>query len=283
LRPVAKQGIQSPIFYQTDASGIKIEAFPFANTPKTTIAAKPNMPRFHCPLPLTVGTAFSLPDHIAHHLHVLRLAVGDSITLFNGEGGEYTATLNAIDRKRATAEIKAFSPREAELPYAVTLAQALPEGAKMDWIVEKAVELGVTAIQPIAAQRCVVRFSAERAPKKMAHWQGIAAAAAEQCGRNRLPHLAEPADFHQWIAQQNLHRRILLSPRAEQSLSAWAHHHPQQAVALLIGPEGGFTEQEEIAALAHGALALSMGPRVLRTETAGIAALAALNAAWGEM
>ena len=241
------------------------------------------MPRFYCPLPLAIGSDIALPDHIAHHIHVLRLAIGATVTLFNGEGGEYTASLTALDKKRACASIKAFSPREAELPYAVTLAQALPEGSKLDWIIEKSVELGATAIQPIAAQRCVVRLSAERAAKKMEHWQGIIAAATEQSGRNRLPQLAEPADFHAWIRRQNLHRHILLSPRAEQSLSEWARHHPPQAVALLIGPEGGFTMEEENAALEHGALALSMGPRVLRTETAGLAALAALNAIWGEL
>ncbi len=239
------------------------------------------MPRFYFPSPLAIGASVTLPDTVSHHIHVLRLAAGDAITLFNGEGGEFTATLTIIEKKRAQAEIKAFSPREAELPYAVTLAQALPEGAKMDWIIEKAVELGAAAIQPLAAQRCVVRLSAERAAKKMEHWNGIIAAAAAQSGRNRLAHLAEPADFHGWVGQQNLHRRILLSPRAGQSLSEWARHHPPQAVSLLIGPEGGFTEQEENVALAHGALALSMGPRVLRTETAGLAALAALNAVWG--
>lgn len=241
------------------------------------------MPRFYCPLPLAIGSVISLPEHIAHHIRVLRLAVGENVTLFNGKGGEYAATLNAVDKKQACAEIKAFSPREAEVPYALTLAQALPEGSKIDWIIEKAVELGATAIQPLAAQRCVVRLSAERAAKKMEHWQGIIAAAAEQSGRNRLPHLAEPVAFSDWIVRQNLHRHILLSPRAEQSLSAWARHHPPQAVALLIGPEGGFTAEEENAAMAHGALALSMGPRVLRTETAGLAALAALNAVWGEL
>lgn len=241
------------------------------------------MPRFYCPLPLAIGSDIALPDHIAHHIHVLRLAPGASITLFNGEGGEYTASLTTLDKKRACASIKTFSPREVELPYAVTLAQALPEGSKLDWIIEKSVELGATAIQPLAAQRCVVRLSAERAAKKMEHWQGIIAAAAEQSGRNRLPHLSEPVDFHDWVRRQNLHRHILLSPRAEQSLSEWARHHPPQAVALLIGPEGGFTTEEDSAALEHGALALSMGPRVLRTETAGLAALAALNAVWGEL
>ncbi|MES2537414.1 MAG: 16S rRNA (uracil(1498)-N(3))-methyltransferase [Pseudomonadota bacterium] len=241
------------------------------------------MPRFYCAQPLAIGAVMTLPDHVAHHVLVLRLAVGDHITLFNGEGGEYTATVSALDKKRVHAEIKAFSPREAELRYAITMAQALPESSKMDWIVEKAVELGATAIQPLSAQRCVVKLSSERAAKKQAHWQGIIVSAAEQSGRNRLPHLAEVADFNSWIGQHDLHLRILLSPRAEQSLSDWARHHPPQSVALLIGPEGGFSEAEENAARTQGVLALSMGPRVLRTETAGLAALAAINAVWGEM
>jgi len=181
------------------------------------------------------------------------------------------------------AEVKTFSPREAELPYAITLAQALPEAAKMDWIIEKAVELGVTAIQPLAAQRCVVRLNSERAEKKHGHWQGIIHAAAEQCGRNRLAQLAPVDDFQRWIGQSDLHKRILLSPRGEQSLSDWARHQPHQALSLVIGPEGGFSETEENLACAQGALMLTMGPRVLRTETAGLAALAALNAIWGEM
>jgi 16S rRNA (uracil1498-N3)-methyltransferase len=216
-------------------------------------------------------------------LQVLRLETGASISLFDGHGGEYAATLNSLEKRRVLAEIKLFLPREAELPYAITLAQALPEAGKMDWIVEKAVELGATAIQPLAAQRCVVRLSAERAAKKAVHWQGIIVAAAEQCGRNRLPHLGETADFAAWIGQHDMHNRILLTPRADQSLSDWARHHPAQPVTLMIGPEGGFSEAEENAALAHGALALSMGPRILRTETAGLAALAALNAVWGAM
>jgi 16S rRNA (uracil1498-N3)-methyltransferase len=241
------------------------------------------MPRFFCPHPLSIGILLTLPEQIAHHIHVLRLSPGDHITLFNGEGGEYTATLNSIEKKRVDAEIKTFSPREAELPYAITLAQALPEASKMDWIIEKAVELGVAAIQPLAAQRSVVRLSGERAAKRHTHWQGVITAAAEQSGRNRLAHLSELADLQIWVRQQNLHSRILLTPRAEQSLSEWARHHPPQSLTLLIGPEGGLTEQEEQAACDCGMLALSMGPRVLRTETAGLAALAAINAVWGEM
>lgn len=241
------------------------------------------MPRFHIPQPLAIGAAVALPEAVLRHVQVLRLKTGDTITLFNGEGGEYVATLTTIERRRAEAEVKTFSPVETELPYAITLAQALPEASKMDWIVEKAVELGVAAIQPLAAQRCVVRLAGDRAQKRLAHWQAIAVAACEQCGRNRLPHLAEPAELREWSGQRGLHRRILLTPRAEQSLSDWARHHPPQAVALLVGPEGGLTDAEEEAAIGHEMLALSMGPRVLRTETAGLAAIAALNAIWGAM
>lgn len=241
------------------------------------------MPRFYCAQSLAIGQLVNLPDTVAHHVQVLRLEPGDLITLFNGEGGEYTATLSSVSKKNVSAEPKTFSPYEAELPYAITLAQALPEASKMDWIVEKAVELGVAGIQPLAAQRCVVRLSQERAIKKSAHWQAIIVAACEQSGRNRLPHLAEPAHFTDWIGQHDLHLRILLTPRAEQSLSDWARHHPPQAVTLVIGPEGGFTEAEENTAREHNVLSLSMGQRVLRTETAGLAALAALNAVWGEM
>lgn len=241
------------------------------------------MPRFYCPQPLSIGAHIELPDGIVRHLHVLRLGIGEHITLFNGEGGEYVAVISSLEKKRAIVEIKTFSPREAELPYAITLAQALPEASKMDWIIEKAVELGATAIQPIAAHRCVVRLAADRASKKLAHWQGILAAAAEQCGRNRLPHLAEPIELQPWLMQSDLHTRVLLTPRTDLSLSAWARHHSPQPVAFLIGPEGGFTEQEEKMALDQGAVPLSMGSRILRTETAGLAALTALNAIWGEM
>ncbi len=241
------------------------------------------MPRFFCPQPLAIGAVLSLPEAVAHHVQVLRLAPGALITLFNGEGGEYSATLSAIERRRVEVEVKAFSARDVELPYAVTLAQALPEAAKMDWIVEKAIELGASGIQPLAAQRCVVRLSAERAAKRLAHWQGIIVSASEQSGRNRLAQLGQVDEYQQWITQQDLHRRIILSPRAEQSLADWARHQAPQAVTLVIGPEGGLSEAEEKAALAHGALALTMGPRILRTETAGLAALAALNASWGGM
>ena len=241
------------------------------------------MPRFFCSQSLALGLTVSLPEAVAHHVNVVRLLPGDAITLFNGDGGEYTAVLSSVEKKRVSAELKAYSERDVELPYALTLAQALPEASKMDWIVEKAIELGVAAIQPLAARRCVVRLSAERAEKKLAHWQGIIVSASEQSGRNRLAQVGQVDDFKDWIAQQDMHRRVILTPRATQSLPDWARHQPPQALTLMIGPEGGFTDEEEDLALAHGALALSMGPRILRTETAGLAAIAALSAVWGGM
>jgi 16S rRNA (uracil1498-N3)-methyltransferase len=240
-----------------------------------------SMPRFYVPQPLVVGAVVDLPDAVAHHVHVLRLQAGDTLSLFNGDGGEYLAALAAVDRKRASAVLQAQVARDVELPYEITLAQALPEASKMDWIIEKAVELGVAAVQPLAAQRCVVRLSGERADKRALHWQAVVAAASEQCGRNRLARVAPVGDLHPWLAQRDLHQRVLLSPRGTQSLADWARHQPPQAICLMVGPEGGFTALEEDAAQAHGVLALAMGPRILRTETAGIAAVAALNALWG--
>lgn len=243
------------------------------------------MPRFFLPLPLFVGQRIALPDTIAHHIQVLRLPEGSPVTLFNGEGGEYLATLCELARRSASAQIDAHVAHDAELPFAVTLAQALPEASKMDWIIEKAVELGVSVVVPLAAQRCVVKLSAERAEKKLVHWRGIIAAAAEQCGRNRLATLAAPQDYKQWLTQPAQHagQRLILSPRASASLADWARTQAPQPVTLVIGPEGGLSEGEEELALHHGAIALSMGPRVLRTETAGLAALAVLSAAWGGM
>ncbi|ELX12908.1 ribosomal RNA small subunit methyltransferase E [Janthinobacterium sp. HH01] len=241
------------------------------------------MPRFYIAQALAIGQLVSLPEAVAHHIQVLRLAQGELVTLFNGEGGEYGATLSEIGKRHVSVEIKTHQPREVELPFGITLAQALPEASKMDWIIEKAIELGVSGVQPLAAQRCVVRLSAERAEKKMAHWQGIIASASEQSGRNRLAQLAPLQDYKQWITQQDMHRRIILTPRAEQSLADWARHQSPQAVTLVIGPEGGLSDAEESLAIQHGALPLAMGPRILRTETAGLSAVAVLSGLWGGM
>lgn len=240
------------------------------------------MPRFYCPQPLVPGSVVDLPDAVAHHLHVVRQQAGDELMLFNGDGGQARARLVEIGKRRASAEVLALDAVDVELPFRVTLAQGLPEGSKMDWIVEKAVELGAAAIVPLAAQRSVVRLSGERADKRLAHWQGVVVSASEQCGRNRLAEVAPVQDFPRWLGQgADAGVRILLSPRADASLAQWVRATPARDVTVLVGPEGGFTDQEEEAAVAAGALALSMGPRVLRTETAGLAALAILAAGWG--
>lgn len=238
------------------------------------------MPRFYCPIPLQTGSEIELPGNVSRHVSVLRLRAGERIVVFNGDGGEYSATLSAVDKRASRAVVDDFSAREAELQHAITIAQAVPEGAKMDWIVEKSVELGAACIQPLFSRRCVVRLAGERVDRRVRHWEGIVAAASEQCGRNRLARICEPVDFASWAGRQDLHRRILLTPRATQSLAQWAAEQPPQALAIVVGPEGGFTDEEEALATAHGMLALSIGPRVLRTETAAIAALAALNGLW---
>ncbi|MBC3809635.1 16S rRNA (uracil(1498)-N(3))-methyltransferase [Undibacterium seohonense] len=241
------------------------------------------MPRFFCPLPLNIGAQIDLPADTAHHIFVLRLNIGEHVELFNGEGGSYLATLTSISKKQVNAEVKVFLPEEVELPFNLSLAQALPEASKMDWIIEKAIELGVNHIQPLAAQRSVVKLNPERAEKKMQHWQGIIQSATEQCGRKRIAHLAELTDVQKWLMQQDMHKRILLSPRADQSLADWPRHHPAQALTIMIGPEGGFSDSEEQLAIKQGAIMLSMGPRVLRTETAGLTAISVISAAWGGM
>lgn len=238
------------------------------------------MARFYISRELTVGAHIDLPDTVAHHCQVLRLGVGATIILFNGTGGSYVASLTSIEKRRVSADVKLFNSAEVELPYAISLAQGLPEAGKMDWIVEKAVELGAAGIHPLQTQRSVTRLAGERAEKRRLHWQGVIQSASEQCGRNRLAQLDSVTDFRQWITQQDLHRRIVLSPHATQSLADWARHHPPQALTLMVGPEGGFSEQELELAIAHGALPMSMGPRILRCETAGLHAISTLNAHW---
>lgn len=238
------------------------------------------MPRFYCPLPLAAGVTVDLPEAVAHHLHVVRQQAGDQLTLFNGEGGQYRATLLDVGKRRASARVETFEAVDVELAYAITLAQALPEASKMDWIIEKAIELGVAAIQPLAAQRCVTRLSGERLDKRHAHWEGIIVAASEQSGRNRLATLAPLADVGKWLAQPQQQPRILLSPRGTETLAAWAGARTAQDVTLMVGPEGGFSKEEEDAAIAAGAIPMTMGPRVLRTETAALAAAATLQAVW---
>ncbi len=234
---------------------------------------------------LAAGTDFTLPEAVVRHVQVLRLATGDAITLFDGRGGSHAATLSELGKRHALAHVGDHDPAETEPPFRITLAQGLAGGDKMDWLIEKAVELGVAAIQPLQAARSVVRLSGERAQKRQAHWQALVEAACEQCGRNRLPAVAPVANLDTWLRAPGEGARLLVSPRAVQSLPAYATANRETLLAggvtLLIGPEGGLAPEEEEAALHAGFTAVSLGPRILRTETAGLACLATLNALLG--
>lgn len=240
------------------------------------------IPRFHCPFPLAPGAQVELPEQAAHHaLKVLRMKAGDCVILFDGRGGEWLAEIVGAGGT-ARAALREFSERDCESPLQVTLAQALPASDKMDWVVEKCVELGVAAIQPVAAKRSVIRLSAERMARRVAHWNAIASSACEQCGRNRVPIVAPVLDLPQYLAgamAQNA-RRLMLAPGGAVSLHAL--DKPAEPVIVMVGPEGGWEEGEMQAAQAAGFQFLQLGPRVLRTETAGLAVLAAMQSAWGD-
>ena len=240
------------------------------------------LPRFFVPAGLAPGAAVELPDEAAHHaIRVLRLNDGDAVVLFDGSGGEWQAQLaRSGPLLRAVLGRYDADPRVPALD--VTLVQGLPAADKMDWIVQKSTELGVAQIRPVAARRSVVKLSGERLEKRNRHWQQVAVAACEQCGRNRVPTVAPMLDLPQYLglaAQQN-ETRLLLAPGAAQPLRDM--DKPTGPVVLLIGPEGGFEEGEIRAARAAGFVPMSLGPRVLRTETAGSAALAAMMALWGD-
>lgn len=202
------------------------------------------------------------------------------MVLFDGRGGEYLAHIQRIERDRVVAELASWTDIERESALQVTLVQALQAGDKMDFTIQKAVELGVSAIVPVDSRRSVLKLSGERAAKRVAHWQGVAASACEQCGRNQVPIVAPLERLDQWLARPaDGALRLMLAPDAETTLAGLA---PAKQVQLLIGAEGGLDPQEVIAARQAGFQAVRLGPRVLRTETAGLAALAALQALWGD-
>ncbi|NML33664.1 16S rRNA (uracil(1498)-N(3))-methyltransferase [Paraburkholderia antibiotica] len=244
------------------------------------------MPRFFVAAPLYPDDVVALPDDVVRHVLVLRLQPGDSIALFNGEGGEYDAELVEVERRSARVRLRQFRDVEVEPPYRLTLAQGIAGGDKMDWLIEKAVELGASGFVPLATARSVVRLSGERAQRRQQHWQGVVRASCEQCGRNRLPDVQPVQDIDSWLdalprEPEAGELRLLLSPRASISFTALPDAPPEGRVTLLIGPEGGLSGDEEAAAVERGFTAVGLGPRVLRTETAGIAVLAALAARWG--
>ena len=243
-----------------------------------------SVPRFFSasplPRPFKPHVMLEVSEAVARHLQVLRIATGDALTLFDGEGGEYAATLVHIGKRDATVTLTAFDPIEREAPIRITLVQALAASDKMDLIVQKAVELGVTEIAPIASVRATVKLDAERAVKRVLHWRAIAVAACEQCGRNRVPVVHGLQTFNQW-SQDHQGLSMLLDPRAEKPLLAIVD--ATKPITLLVGPEGGFSDEEIAHAAAHGVIPAKFGPRLLRTETAGLAAIAALAARFGDL
>lgn len=217
----------------------------------------------------------------AHHvMHVLRLAVGDEVVLFDGHGTEYPARIERMERAVLTLHVNGRREVDRESPLNVTVAQAISSGERMDYTVQKCVELGVSAIQPLTTQRSVVRLAAERAQRRVAHWQGVAAGACEQCGRNMLPSVLPVKPLMHWLGDARAGARYVLAPGATTRLRDLPC--PQEAITLLAGPEGGFGEEELLAIRAAGFMPLALGPRVLRTETAAAAALAAMQAMWGD-
>jgi 16S rRNA (uracil1498-N3)-methyltransferase len=238
--------------------------------------------RIYADIDLVDGAKVTLGDEAYHHLVVvLRRIRGDAIVLFNGRGGEYPATIETVGKRQLGVRIGPLRNVERESPLPITLVQAVSKGERMDYTIQKAVELGVTAIQPVITERVVVRLDAERWARKQEHWQGIVVAACEQSGRTRIPRVAPVRDLNDWMptCPPDAFRLILsltVTPTA-------AQRAPGQPIVLLVGPEGGWSEIERKLADLAGFAGLALGPRVLRTETAGVVALSVLQSQWGDM
>lgn len=248
--------------------------------------------RLYTPVPLAIGKLIELDDDNGHYVRtVLRLKKDDKIILFNGHGGEYLCTVEEVSRKAVLVAIEQWHGRSVESPLHVTLGLGISRGDRMDLTVQKAVELGVNQITPLLTERCVVQFKGEKKPQRLLHWQKIVQHAAEQSGRTALPALQEVETLQNWVGQQQ-GLKVFLDPHAEMTLmelkpdtmleSIKACPEPSRRVTLLTGPEGGFSDQERIIAKASGFIPVRLGARILRTETASIAALAAVQLLWGD-
>lgn len=245
-----------------------------------------NGARFHIPEALGPGAERDLPDAAGHHAtRVLRLGVGDPVVLFDGHGGEHDAVITRIHRNDVAVRVTGFRDVDRESPLCVTLAQGISSGDRMDITLRKAVELGVGRIVPIATERSVVKLRDERADRRRQHWQALAIAACEQCGRNTVPAVAEPVDYRSWLAalpkEPGTQTRIALAVGGETSLAGLPR--PVGDVVLLVGPEGGLSPEEASLAASRGFTPVRMGPRTLRTETAALVAMAAMQTLWGDL
>lgn len=237
--------------------------------------------RFYVPLPLADAAEVALPDDVAHHLvRVLRSEVGTRFVLFNGEGGAWEAELVEAGKKNAVARLLAHQADDRQSPLATHLGQVMSKGDRMDYAIQKATEMGVTEITPLTSERCELRLRGEeRADKKLEHWRRVALSACEQSGRNIPPVIHEPAALADWSARVQAELRLVLAPAVAGALPATS----VASVALVVGPEGGLSEAEVGALQAQGFLPWQIGPRVLRTETAPVAALAQLQARFGDL
>ena len=232
------------------------------------------MTRIYLPQPLASGSTLALPDTAFRHLvQVLRMEAGEHLTVFNGEGGEYGATLSTVSRKGAMLLIGAHDPVTREAPLAITIAQCVSKGDRMDYALQKSTELGAAAFVPVLSSRGVVKMDGDRWEKKVEHWQGVAVGAAEQSGRTRVPPVALPIGFDKFVVAPCEGLKLILAPGGSVALAALPS---TQSITALIGPEGGFSELELDIADRHGWQRVGLGPRILRTETAPVALLAGL-------
>lgn len=240
--------------------------------------------RVYVDIPLAVGARIALPDGAAGHLlRVLRAQVGDACVLFNGDGNDYDARIAAIGRREASVEILAVREVRNESPLRIVLVQGIARGEKMDWILQKATELGVAAVLPVSSERSEVRLDSSRADRRLAHWRSVVVSACEQSGRARLPQLMPPQPLATALPQlPPASLRLLLDPQAALSLATLAPA-PDAGIALAVGPEGGWSPRDRDCLHAAGFSGVRLGPRILRTETAGIAAIAALQLRFGDL
>jgi 16S rRNA (uracil1498-N3)-methyltransferase len=242
-----------------------------------------HVPRVYLPSALAAGAVLELGEQSTHHLtHVLRLRPGAQVRVFDGKGHEHEATVRELRRARVTVELGAAVSSVPEPRLSITLAQGMPRGDRMDFILQKAVELGVSAVQPLWTERSQSRAAGERLEKRLRHWRGVVISACEQCGRATLPALDPPVEYRAWLnGDAGPDCRLLLVPEAGRSLGEL--QSPGNAILLLVGPEGGISAGETRLAVESGFSPVRMGPRILRTETAALAILAGLQALWGDM
>jgi len=239
------------------------------------------IPRVYTEQALSEGLTLELEPAPSQHIaRAMRMQAADELTLFNGSGGEYAASIETLDKKSVAVLVGAHRSDDLESPLAIHLGIAISRGDRMDWVVQKATELGVQSISPLLSERTGVKLNADRATKKVQHWRQVSIAACEQCGRNRLPHLEPLQGLPGWLANTDSDTRFVLHHR---TLGKATRIIRPDSVALLIGPEGGLSEVEIALAEKADFQSLKLGPRVMRTETAPLAAIAILQARWGDM